>query len=165
MAVFSQKKYPEPNAAAQTPVVPVTQSSLMGNTLVVKGEIYSEDEMVIEGRVQGKITVKNRVVIGRGGIVEAEIDAREIIIKGKVTGNVRGSQRVEIVPAGILHGNIQAPRVVIADSGLFEGNIEMRAHEEKGKAAEEKGKVAEEKPANSQSHGNGAPAPQKSNHK
>jgi cytoskeletal protein CcmA (bactofilin family) len=110
MAVFSQKKYPEPQAAAQAPVVPVTQSSLMGKTLVVKGEIYSEDE----------------------------IDAREIIIKGKVTGNVRGSQRVEIVPAGILHGNIQAPRVVIADSGLFEGNIEMRAHEEKGKAGEEK---------------------------
>jgi cytoskeletal protein CcmA (bactofilin family) len=158
MAVFSQKKNPEPQAAAQAPAVPATQSSLMGKTLVVKGEIYSEDEMVIEGRIQGKITVKNRVVIGRDGVVEAEIDAREIVIKGKVTGNVRGSQRVEIVPAGILHGNIQAPRVVIADSGLFEGNIEMRAHEEKGKPGEEK-------PAPHPPQGNGAPAPQKSNHK
>jgi len=155
MAVFSQKKNPEPAASTQTPVV-ATQSALVGKTLLVKGEVYSEEEIIIEGKIQGKITVKNRVIIGRDGVVEAEIDAREIIIKGKVTGNVRGSQRVEIVAAGTLHGNIQAPRVVIADSGFFEGNIEMRTREDKGKAGEEK-------PPNPL--GNGAPAPQKPSHK
>ena len=61
-------------------------------------------------------------------------DARDIVIQGKVTGDVRGSQRVEIVPAGTLHGNIHAPRVVIADSGFFEGSIEMRPREEKAPA-------------------------------
>jgi cytoskeletal protein CcmA (bactofilin family) len=138
MAVFSQKKGLEP-AAAATPQVPAaTQSSLVGKTLLIKGDVYSEDEILIEGRIQGKITVKNRVIIGREGNVEAEVDAREVIIKGKVKGNVRGSQRVEIVPAGQLIGNIHAPRVVIADSGVFEGNIEMRPREEKGRAAEEK---------------------------
>jgi cytoskeletal protein CcmA (bactofilin family) len=138
MAVFSQKKNPEMTTPGQAPAATSSQSSLVGKTLLVKGDIFSEDEVLIEGRIQGKISVKNRVVIGRDGVVEAEIDAREIIIKGKVTGNVRGSQRVEIVPAGILHGNILAPRVVIADSGIFEGNIEMRSREEKGKAGEEK---------------------------
>ena len=131
MAVFSQKKNPEPQTpAAQMPAAG-SQSSLVGKTLLIKGEIFSEDEILIEGRVQGKITVKNRVVIGCNGNVEAEIDAREVVIKGKVTGNVRGGQRVEIVPAGVLHGNINSPRVVIADSGVFEGNIEMHGRDEK----------------------------------
>ena len=138
MAVFSQKKNPEPAAPAQGPTPAGSQSSLVGKTLLIKGDVYSEDEILIEGKIQGKITVKNRVVIGRDGNVEAEIDAREVVIKGRVTGNVRGSQRVEIVPAGTLHGNIQSPRVVIADSGFFEGSIEMRPHDEKGKAGEEK---------------------------
>jgi len=138
MAVFSQKKNPEPAAPAQGPTPAGSQSSLVGKTLLIKGDVYSEDEILIDGKIQGKITVKNRVVIGRDGDVEAEIDAREIVIKGKVTGNVRGSQRVEIVPAGSLHGNIQSPRVVIADSGFFEGSIEMRPRDEKGKASEEK---------------------------
>ena len=138
MAVFSQKKNPEPAAPAQAPAPASSQSSLVGKTLLIKGDVYSEDEILIEGRIQGKITVKNRVVIGRDGDVEAEIDAREIIIKGKVTGNVRGSQRVEIVPAGSLHGNILSPRVVIADSGFFEGSIEMKHRDEKGKVSEEK---------------------------
>jgi len=138
MAVFSQKKGPEPAAPGQAAAGATPQSSLVGKTLLIKGEIYSEDEMLIEGRIQGKITVKNRVVIGPDGNVEAEIDARDVVIKGKVTGNVRGSQRVEIVPAGTLHGNIQSPRVVIADAGFFEGNIEMRPHEEKIKVGDEK---------------------------
>jgi cytoskeletal protein CcmA (bactofilin family) len=131
MAVFSAKKNPEPVAPAQAPAAAGSQSSLVGKTLLIKGDIYSEDEILIEGKIQGKITVKNRVVIGRESQVEAEIDAREIVIKGKVTGNVHGSQRVEIMPAGVLHGNIHAPRVVIADSGFFEGSIEMRPHDEK----------------------------------
>lgn len=140
MAVFSQKKPAEtPAAPAAAPAAAAPgQSSLIGKTLLVKGEVYSEDEILIEGKIQGKITVKNRVVIGRDGVVEAEIDARDVVIKGKVTGDVHGSQRVEIVPAGTLHGNIHAPRVVIADSGFFEGNIEMRPREEKPRPAEEK---------------------------
>jgi len=157
MAVFSQKKNPEPTAPVQAPAAS-SQSSLVGKTLLVKGDIFSDEEILIDGKVQGKITVKNRVVVGRDGIVEAEIEAREIIIKGKVTGNVRGSQRVEIVPAGSLHGNIHSPRVVIADSGVFEGNIEMRAREEKGKSGEEK-------PAVAHAQGNDAASSQKSPHK
>jgi len=155
MAVFSQKKYPEPAtpAQAQTQAHLNSQSSLVGKTLLIKGEIFSEDEILIDGRVQGKITVKNRVVIGSGGDVEAEIEAREVVIKGKVTGNVRGSQRVEIVAAGALHGNISSPRVVIADSGIFEGNIEMKQREEKNKPLEEKPAPAQTPPQNSD-HGN-----------
>lgn len=158
MTVFSQKKTAEPASPAQAAAAAGSQSTLVGKTLLVKGEIYSEDEILIEGRIQGKITVKNRVIIGRDGNVEAEIDAREVVIKGKVTGNVRGSQRVEIVPAGTLHGNIHSPRVVIADSGLFEGNIEMRSRDEKGKPAEEKG-------GGSASPGGEATPPQKASHK
>jgi cytoskeletal protein CcmA (bactofilin family) len=137
MAVFNQKK-------PSLPVTPVqgsatgSQSSVVGKTLLIKGEIFSDDEILIEGRIQGNISVKSRLVIGREGIVEADIEAREVVIKGKVTGNVKGSQRVEIVPDGTLHGNIQSPRVVIADSGFFEGSIEMHPRENKGSANDEK---------------------------
>lgn len=137
MAVFTQKKSPEP--LMPSPAVPaaVNQSSLIGNTLLIKGEVFSEDEILIEGKIQGRINVKNRVIIGVNGNVEADIEAKEVIIKGKVTGNVKGGHRVEIVPAGVLHGNINSPRVVIADSGVFEGNIEMHGRDDKNKGRED----------------------------
>lgn len=137
MTVFSQKKDPlQPAPVAAAPAAG-NQSSLIGNTLLIKGEVFSDDEILIEGRIQGKINVKNRLIVGKNGNVEADIEAREVVIRGKVTGNVKGGQRVEIVPAGILHGNINSPRVVIADSGIFEGNIEMHSRDNKNKGREE----------------------------
>lgn len=137
MAVFTQKKIPDQSLPAPAAPAAANQSSLIGNTLLIKGEVFSEDEILIEGHVQGKINVKNRLIVGKNGNVEADIEAREVVIKGKVTGNIKGGQRVEIVPGGLLHGNINSPRVVIADSGVFEGNIEMHGSEEKNKGREE----------------------------
>ncbi|TFG80399.1 MAG: polymer-forming cytoskeletal protein [Chrysiogenales bacterium] len=154
MAVFNQKK----PALAVNPFPAATtgsQSSVVGKTLLIKGEIFSDDEILIEGRIQGKISVKNRLVIGADGVVEADIEAREVVIRGKVTGNVKGSQRVEIVPAGTLHGNIQSPRVVIADAGFFEGSIEMHLRDDKNSAKEEKQAEIQQQPAgneNSNTH-------------
>jgi len=136
MAIFNQTKNPLPVTPGQATAAE-SQSSVVGKTLLIKGEIYSDDEILIEGKIQGKINVKNRVIVGINGNVEADIDAREVIIKGKVTGNIKGGQRVEIVPAGVLHGNINAPRVVIADSGVFEGKIEMHGREEKSHGRED----------------------------
>jgi len=160
MAVFTQKKNPEPAAPAQAATPAGSQSSLVGKTLLIKGDVYSEDEILIEGKIQGNISVKNRVVIGREGDVEADIDAREVVIKGKVTGNIRGSQRVEIVPAGILHGSFQSPRVVIADSGFFEGTIEMRQGVDKNKTHDEKPADAQHSPAGGE-HANSHKPPHK----
>jgi cytoskeletal protein CcmA (bactofilin family) len=129
MAVFNQKKgvMTQPTVAPLSPVE--HQSSLIGKTLLIKGEVISEDEVVIEGKIQGKISVKNRVVIGKNGFVEADIEAREIIIKGRVHGNMKGNQKVEIVPEGILNGNICAPKVVIVDGAIFDGSIDMKTIE------------------------------------
>jgi cytoskeletal protein CcmA (bactofilin family) len=128
MALINQKKPDGRPTVISAPIVE-HQSSLIGKTLLIKGEVISDDEVVIEGRIEGKVNVKNRVVIGKNGFVKADIiEAREVIIRGKVNGNIRGTHRVEIVPEGILNGNIQAPKVVIADGAIFEGNIDMRAH-------------------------------------
>lgn len=136
MAIFNQPKNPQPVTSVTAPVNG-SQSSVVGKTLLIKGEISSDDEILIEGKIQGKINVKNRVIVGVNGNVEADIEAKEVIIKGKVTGNVKGGQRVEIVPAGVLHGNINSPRVVIAESGIFEGSIEMHSRDEKNKGRED----------------------------
>jgi cytoskeletal protein CcmA (bactofilin family) len=143
MAIFNQPKNPQPVTTVPTPANG-SQSSVVGKTLLIKGEINSDDEILIEGKIQGKINVKNRVIVGVNGNVEADIEAKEVIIKGKVTGNVKGGQRVEIVPAGVLHGNINSPRVVIAESGIFEGSIEMHSHEEKSKGREDIPTVAQQ---------------------
>jgi len=129
MAVFNQKKVvTQPTVSTSLTEV---QKSIIGRTLLVKGEVISDDEVIIEGKVEGKINVKNRLIIGKNGRIEADIEAREVTIRGRVDGNVKGIQRVEIVPEGILNGNITAPNVIISEGAIFAGNIDMKAKIEK----------------------------------
>lgn len=107
------------------------QKSIIGRTLLVKGEVLSDDEVMTEGKVEGRVIVKNRLVIGKNGRIEADIEAREVIIRGRVDGNVKGYQKVEIVPEGVLNGNIVSPKVVISEGAVFAGNIDMKAKIEK----------------------------------
>ncbi len=99
--------------------------SLIGKSLFIKGDIRSDEELLIEGKVEGKLNVKNRVIIGKNGIVNAEIKAREIVIRGKVNGDVTASYKVEIEPEGILNGNIFSQRVHLTEGAIFKGNIDM----------------------------------------
>ncbi len=99
--------------------------SFIGQTIVVNGELDSEEEILIEGRIEGIVRSKGLVIIGKNGIVDAEIEAREIIVIGKVNGNVNGIKKVEIKPDGELNGNIISQRVVLAEGAIFKGNIDM----------------------------------------
>lgn len=133
MGVFSKKTqssynpFPAQSPAVRTPE-PSVQSRL-GRTLQLKGELQANEEVIVEGKLEGKIKSDGVVVIGKTGQVTADIFAREILIKGEVNGNVTGSEKVEIVPLGVLNGNIISKRVVLAEGAIFKGNIDMSVKE------------------------------------
>ena len=87
--------------------------SIIGKTLFINGEIASDEEVLIEGKIEGTIRSNHRVIVGINGIVNADIEAKEVIIKGAVTGNVSCSYKIEIVPDGKLTGNIISDKVVL----------------------------------------------------
>ena len=107
----------------------VPKNSVVGKSLFIKGNIFSDEEVFIQGKIEGKLHSQHRVVIEKSGLVNADIEAREIIIKGTVNGNVTGSFKVEIVPDGVLNGNILSQRVKLADGAIFKGSIDMTMKE------------------------------------
>lgn len=125
------KKTETVHSTAYTGVGPVTKStSVVGKTLFIKGEVFSDEELLVEGTIEGKLNIRHKVVVGKSGSVSADIDAKEVIIKGIVNGNVKASQKVEIIPEGILNGNIISQSVKLAEGAVFKGNIDMTPREE-----------------------------------
>ena len=81
----------------------------IGKSLVIKGEVTGSESLYIDGRVEGSINLSgNRVTIGRNGVVNANINAREIVVTGKVRGNLVASDRVDIRNEGSLTGDVIA---------------------------------------------------------
>lgn len=105
----------------------------LGPSLLFRGEISGEEDLVIKGQFQGKIDLKNHdLVVEQGAKVEAEIRVKNITINGDVNGNVCASKRVFISKEGQMKGDITASRISIMDGAQFKGSIKMEAEKEKG---------------------------------
>ena len=110
---------PTPAAAPRNASMNSQDQATIGKSLVIKGEVTGSESLYIDGRVEGSINLAgNRVTIGRNGIVNANINAREIVVTGKVRGNLVASDRVDIRNEGSLTGDVIAQRISIED-GAF----------------------------------------------
>lgn len=102
------------------------QAAVIGPSISIRGDLTGEEDLVIEGRVEGEVVLeKNRVEVGQGGRVKADILAKTIHVLGEVDGNLAGDEEVIIRASGRVVGNISAPRVTLEDGCNFRGSVDM----------------------------------------
>ena len=99
---------------------------MIGVKVKVNGDIISSEDLLVEGQVNGTITLTDcELIIGASGRVEADINAKTVRIEGEVKGDIDGGERVVICASGNVQGNLTAPRVMLEDGGRFKGSIDM----------------------------------------
>lgn len=138
-----------PPQAAARPVEPPRARGVatIGPSIAIKGDVTGEEDLVIEGRIEGKILLKaNSVTIGRNGRVKANVYANSIMVEGEVEGDLIGKDEVVIRQSGKVKGNVSAPRVVLDSGARFQGSIDMEQTQQT-RPAELKAEKAVEKPA------------------
>jgi cytoskeletal protein CcmA (bactofilin family) len=101
------------------------RTSVLGPTLRFKGELHAEEELLIQGQIEGSITHTQRVTICAEGTVKANIRAQIIAVEGTVQGDLHAEKAVQIKETAVLKGNVHAPSVSIVDGAQFNGNISM----------------------------------------
>lgn len=108
-----------PGLTAPTP-------SCLGPGLHIKGEISSDEDLRLDGKVEGSISLGgNRLTVGGSAHIRADIVAREVLVAGEVTGNVTARERVEIKKGGSVVGDLSTARLAIEDGSFFKGSIEI----------------------------------------
>jgi cytoskeletal protein CcmA (bactofilin family) len=119
---------PEPRPKPSRPAAPAprTERAVIGPTVRIKGEISGEEDLVVQGKIEGKIEVKGRgVTVGKAGKVSANIYARTIRVEGSVRGDLFGEQEIVIEAEGDVEGNLVAPSVRLENGSRFKGSIDM----------------------------------------
>ncbi len=141
---------PQQDSYTATTSAPVHSGKMavIGPGIHINGDISGDENLLVEGRVDGKIRLaSNHVEIGQSGKVKADITAKVIKIAGEVRGDLNGSEKVVISRTGNVHGNIIAPRMTLEDGAIFKGSIDMDPGEPATVAVTKKLKKAVEKPA------------------
>ncbi|MCP4603998.1 MAG: polymer-forming cytoskeletal protein [Proteobacteria bacterium] len=99
--------------------------TIIGSNTVVNGNLEGDEDLTIEGRVEGTITLSRTLTVEANGIVHANINVRNAIISGVLVGNVEAEDSVHITEEGRVMGDISAPRVILVDGASFRGSIDM----------------------------------------
>jgi cytoskeletal protein CcmA (bactofilin family) len=104
----------------------------LGSSLHVKGEISGNEDLLIDGSVEGLVQLDERkLTIGATAKVTADIIAREVVVYGSVKGNLRAKDRIEIKKDGSVNGDLTTARIMIEDGAYFKGSIEIDKSAEK----------------------------------
>ncbi len=98
----------------------------IGQSIVFKGELTGDEDLEIDGRVEGTVNLKNhQLTIGANGNLKAEVTAKSVIVIGHVTGNLIAEERIEVQATGVVNGDVRAPRLNVQEGAVLNGSIDM----------------------------------------
>ena len=103
----------------------LSDETIVGPDIAIRGRIDGQEDLRVEGRVEGAISLTETLYVEPGGVVLAQVEARDVVISGIVIGDVTALNSVTLNKAAKLVGNISAPRVIIADGASFRGDVVM----------------------------------------
>ena len=125
-----------------------TNSSVLGPTLKFKGELSANEDLLIQGQIEGSINHTSNLTIGMEGKLKANVKAEYISIEGKVDGDLAGSKSVVVKESANVSGNIYSPTVTLREGATFNGKIDMSGKEQpQAEAPEKRESKAKSEPA------------------
>ena len=101
------------------------QPCIIGKQITIRGNLTGNENLVLEGRIEGSITLAKHLTVAPGGAAEAEIEVEDLTVNGLISGQIHATRRVVVASDGRVAGNIRAPRVVLESGARFKGRIEM----------------------------------------
>lgn len=124
----SESKTP---SVRKSPMEQLKERAIIGPSISIKGTLAGEEDLMIQGQVEGKVDLKNNnITVGRSGRIKADIYGKVISIEGEVEGNLFGDEKIVLRQTAVVRGNMIAPRVHLEDGAKFKGSIDMDARGE-----------------------------------
>ena len=102
-----------------------TGKNLLSADVEIKGSIKFQNELIIDGKVEGEITSTGILTVGENAEIRGEIKTKSVTVLGKVHGNITVDERCELKGRAVLQGDLKAARLVIEDGATFVGKSEV----------------------------------------
>jgi len=113
---------------------PAEGSTVIGKSVVIRGELSGNEDLYIDGDVEGTVTLpESRLTVGPNARVKADVSVRDLIVFGHLTGNVKATGRVDLRQSAVVKGDILAGRLSIEESAVLTGRVELKVTAETSK--------------------------------
>lgn len=114
---------------------PAEGSTVIGKSVIIRGDLSGSEDLYLDGDIEGTITLpENRLTIGPNARAKADIHARDVVVLGRLTGNVVATGRVDLRESAVVNGDIVASRLAIEESVTLKGRVELKGSAESASA-------------------------------
>ncbi|MGH9432113.1 MAG: bactofilin family protein [Terriglobia bacterium] len=101
--------------------------TLLGGSVVLRGELSADEDLAIDGQFEGSINLKDHTLtVGQHGKVKADITARQVVVSGVVEGKISAKDKIDIRKTGHVVGDLLSAGVAIEEGAYFKGSIEIQ---------------------------------------
>jgi cytoskeletal protein CcmA (bactofilin family) len=105
--------------------IPTNTKNILSADVEIKGSIKFQNELTVDGKVEGEINSSGTLTVGENSEIKGEIKTKSVTVLGKVHGNITVEERCELKARAVLHGDLKATRLVIEDGATFVGKSEV----------------------------------------
>ena len=116
--MFGKNKVEEANAALRV-------MNQFGQGTTINGDVSTEGDVRIDGKVSGNVTSKSKTVVGATGVIEGDILCQNAYIDGRVNGNIEVTELLILSKTALVVGNIKIKKLVVEEGAKFTGNCTM----------------------------------------
>src|SRR5262245_7373036 len=102
-----------------------SKETIIGPETRISGEVRGDEDLVVRGRIDGKVQLSQALAVEPAGIVQADVDVRSVVISGVLLGSVVASESIRLTEKARVIGNLSAPRVIIEAGAAYRGRVEM----------------------------------------
>lgn len=109
---------------------PAEGTTVIGKSVTIRGELTGSEELYIDGRIDGKITLtENRLTIGPNAQVRAELHVHDVVVFGYQEGAIFSTGKVELRQSAQVLGDITASRLSIEENAAVRGKVTLSGKE------------------------------------
>ncbi|HST31365.1 MAG TPA: polymer-forming cytoskeletal protein [Chthoniobacterales bacterium] len=137
--MFGSKREDTPTPAApeftparteRPPDAPRTQRTggFLSSEVSIDGDLSFRNELIIDGKVHGKINATGALTVGKNARVRGEVRVRSLTVQGTIEGNVFASERCVLEPGATLRGDVESPRLALDENASFLGRAKISAN-------------------------------------
>ena len=101
------------------------QKNLLSSDVEIKGSIKFQNELTVDGKIEGEISSPGVLTVGENSEIKGEIKTKSVTVFGKVHGNITVDERCELKGRAVLYGDLKATRLVIEEGATFVGKSEV----------------------------------------
>jgi len=101
------------------------KQTVIGPETRIAGEVRGEEDLLVRGRIEGKVSLSETLTIDEDGIVQADVEVKILVVSGVLVGTIRASESVRFTDKARVVGDVSTPRFVMESGAAYRGRIDM----------------------------------------